>query len=83
MPIFACDKCGVIDNTALTRYWLRNGGPAFCSQCDPVIKRWHGAFDRVNANKAGYWIGEDGFLYNPDYPPSHTKLVGLVKKCSQ
>lgn len=52
MSLFVCDECGVVDNTALTLYWLRgrlnasNNGRALCSQCDPAIGKWHGAFPR-------------------------------------
>jgi hypothetical protein len=79
MPIFACDKCGVVDNTALTNYWTRKDGPALCSECDPIINQWHGAFDRIKAVEVGYWVGYDGFLYSPAHPPKHTKLVGRVQ----
>jgi hypothetical protein len=52
VSLFTCESCGVRDNTALTRYWLRNesdsglNGRALCSQCDPAIGKWHGLFDR-------------------------------------
>lgn len=52
MPLFECTKCHVVDNTALTNFWetrLPNGGPALCSECDPDIGKWHGAFPRTLA----------------------------------
>jgi hypothetical protein len=61
MPLFVCDACNSIDNTALTNFWTRvHGGPiengrngfghedtrALCSGCDPDIREWHDAFPR-------------------------------------
>jgi len=46
MSLFVCDACGCVDNTALTRYWLRGDGRALCSACDPAVGRWHGRFPR-------------------------------------
>jgi hypothetical protein len=49
MPLFACDECDSVENTACCRYWLRKratGGRALCSQCDPEIGEWHGRFER-------------------------------------
>ena len=64
MPIFACEQCHVVENTARSGYWMRGGGPALCSQCDPRIRKWHDRFPRCSA--AGYWLGSDGFLYHQD-----------------
>ena len=46
MPLFECENCGNIDNTALTTFWksLRDGTPRLCSACDPDTKAWHGKF---------------------------------------
>jgi hypothetical protein len=48
MSLFVCDKCGVVENTALSRYWLRDrfGDELLCSQCDPEIGKWHGLLPR-------------------------------------
>lgn len=43
MPLFVCDKCGCVDNTALGRYWSKdmdiwgedNRGLALCTECAP------------------------------------------------
>lgn len=45
MPLFVCDKCGCIDNTALGFYWAKDvdgmwkdgelQGLALCSECAP------------------------------------------------
>lgn len=45
MPLFVCEKCGGIDNTALGRYWTKdlpdmwsadNEGMALCCECAPT-----------------------------------------------
>jgi hypothetical protein len=62
MPLFVCNDCGTVDNTALTNYWPDVGGaeeggplPPCCSGCSPdrVLRRgagttggWHGMFPR-------------------------------------
>ena|ERR1035437_9476176 len=60
MPIYRCEKCGNVDNTALTNFWTRKG-PALCSTCD--TGKWHGAFPRTSADEL--LLGSDGFLYDP------------------
>jgi hypothetical protein len=44
MPLFVCENCGVIENTALGHYWSRKAvkvsklelqGKALCSECCP------------------------------------------------
>jgi hypothetical protein len=50
MSLFVCEECNVIENTATSRYWVRNvdgDGRALCSQCDPELGQWHGVFPRV------------------------------------
>jgi hypothetical protein len=67
MPLFKCSQCGVIENTALSNYWMDaavDKKPALCSQCDPQISKWHGIFERKAAT--GMKIGNDGFLYAPE-----------------
>lgn len=57
MSLFACECCGVVENTALCNYWLskdKTEGQALCSQCDPNIGKWHGIFPREDAFEAGY-----------------------------
>lgn len=48
MPIFVCDKCNCIDNTATSNFWdrLANGKELLCSECDPDIGKWHGEFPK-------------------------------------
>ena len=44
MPLFICEKCGTIENTALGHYWPRlmksfkgtEGEKALCSECTPL-----------------------------------------------
>lgn len=65
MPIFKCDKCNCVDNTAVTYYNIRkNGEPALCSECDPKIGKWHGIFSKESA--VGLLLGSDGFLYSQE-----------------
>jgi hypothetical protein len=64
MPLFMCEGCGSVENTALSNYWTREKGtPALCSACDPETRRWHGEFEQRRA--VGMIIGGDGFLYYP------------------
>lgn len=57
MPLFRCEGCGAVENTALSNYWLRGyppTKPALCSECDPEIGRWHGRFPKRDADAEGY-----------------------------
>ena len=45
MPLFICENCGCIENTALGHYWSRKhvkfkdekmNGKALCSECTPL-----------------------------------------------
>lgn len=59
MPIFKCEKCNMVENTAVSNFWTRpKGSPALCSECDPGIGKWHGRFERMSA---------DGFVQKGDY----------------
>ena len=70
MPIFMCEECGCIENTALSNFWDRyydavdKPKPALCSECDPDIKKWHGSWEKKSA--AGMILMDDGFLYSKD-----------------
>lgn len=50
MPLFICSKCGCIENTALSLYWVRSFSdketPPLCSECDPEIGKWHNRFPK-------------------------------------
>jgi hypothetical protein len=61
MPIFVCEKCNCLENTACSQYWSREkGSPALCSQCDPEIGKWHGRFERRE------WEGNPDGICNKD-----------------
>jgi hypothetical protein len=50
MPLFECSRCHCVENTALSNYWTDvhlEKKPALCSECDPQIGKWHGAFPRT------------------------------------
>jgi hypothetical protein len=74
MPLFQCAKCGCVENTALSNYWTRNltddmqpvepPNPPLCTECDPEIAEWHGAFPKRSA--VGMVLGADGFLYTDE-----------------
>ncbi len=51
MPLFKCEKCGCVENTALCGYWWRGNKKALCSECDPEFRRWHHRFPRKKWNK--------------------------------
>lgn len=46
MPLFICEKCGTIENTATGCYWwaVNEGKPALCSECHDG--KWHGYFEK-------------------------------------
>lgn len=47
MSLFVCSNCRSVENTALSRFWLREDkAVALCSACDPEIGKWHGRFER-------------------------------------
>ena len=72
MPAFRCSKCGCMENSATSNYVSRQypyspAGeklpplPLLCSECDPEIGKWHGAFPKRSAK--GSILASDGFLY--------------------
>jgi hypothetical protein len=42
MPIFICQRCQTLDNSALGEYWGKE--EKLCSECGRG--RWHGAFPK-------------------------------------
>ena len=63
MSCFKCSKCGCVENTAVSRYWVRPKGSALlCSECDPATGEWHGVFEKRPAT--GLKLASDGFLYS-------------------
>ena len=59
MSLYACSRCGALENTALGDYWWQRheGNPALCSECETGA--WHGEFEKRLATK------RDGVL-NPE-----------------
>lgn len=64
MPLFACEECHCVENTALCNYWPRRHIEAeqLCSACDPNIQQWHGQFDRRPAT--GMLVDQHGHLWS-------------------
>lgn len=45
MPLFVCDGCVCIENTALGDYWTQPVGNRKCSAC--ATGSWHGLFPKL------------------------------------
>jgi len=59
MPLYVCEKCNCVDNTALDgNYWQsrkcfsKSTEIALCSEC--YSGKWHNKFDKVNFNDEPY-----------------------------
>lgn len=83
MPLFKCEECGSVENTACCRYWVRknDGETLLCSGCDPDIGEWHGRFEKLPAD--GMLIDQDGHLWSRESVdagqlPKHCRIVGEV-----
>ena len=59
MPLFVCEKCKNIENTALSLYW---SGSKLCSKCDPEIGKWHGAFKEQKYNPTKWKTSHGDFI---------------------
>jgi hypothetical protein len=59
MSLYVCSKCGVIENTALSSYWYNQ--EHLCSECEPMIKKWHGIFPKEKFNPSKHKL-IDGFV---------------------
>ncbi|VYT08006.1 Uncharacterised protein [uncultured Clostridium sp.] len=46
MSVYICEKCGVIENTAVGGYWKNSfeHEPKKCSECN--FGKWHGKFEK-------------------------------------
>jgi len=60
MPLFICDKCQAVENTALGQYWGEKEGNRLCSEC--ARGRWHGKFPKKKYDSKKWKKGEDNFL---------------------
>ena len=67
MSLFACEKCGVVENTACTTgslgyEFLEDGTmkkvPRLCSLCHDG--KWHGLWPRQTVEEGGYVQGKFG-----------------------
>jgi len=64
MPVFRCEKCNCVENTAVSNWVTRPyDSPALCSECDPAIGKWHGRFPKKSADGL---IEKNGFLISPE-----------------
>lgn len=77
MPLFRCETCNCVENTATSNYHTRRFDvanetvvkrnplpPALCSACDPQIGQWHGLFTQRSAD--GMLVGHDGYLWHQE-----------------
>jgi len=47
MPLFVCENCGCVENTALSLcswFQYRKKKPMLCSECCPEQGKWHNKF---------------------------------------
>lgn len=72
MPLFKCEGCGCIENTALGHYWdawIGDGklgnGKHLCSECGDGT--WHGRFPKRTPEEAGYVQLKSGFWGLPEW----------------
>jgi len=85
MPLFVCDKCKAIENTACGCFWTcgryGNSKDALCSECMPFDGynkggKWHNKFKKVTATAEEIKkIGEDAFVYVSDVPGVKAGMV--------
>lgn len=85
MPLFACSKCGAVENTGFGNFWCLDVQDALCSECD--TGKWHGRFKKINAKEKGFYKDENGFIYSPEEVDEKTmewiynkafKIIGKV-----
>lgn len=59
MSAFICEKCGCVENTALSRYWYREKNEeALCSECDKKIGKWHDCFPKRKPKKGVEYLNK-------------------------
>ena len=82
MPLFRCDKCGCVDNSACApSYWTSrlNEKPPICTECE--TGEWHEIFPKKQAT--GMLVDQEGHLWGKSdvkngLLPTHCKIVGEV-----
>jgi hypothetical protein len=75
MPLFACEQCGCVENTALSPFWIKDDedwpedvrGKALCSECAPT--------HYLDGSETGYgkWHGE----FEKTTPEDRGYVVGV------
>ena len=88
MPLYRCDNCGCVENTAFGNYWSKDNakvwpaeylGKALCSECGPP------AYVDGTKTQYGKWHGRfkkrsaDGMLIDQNghlWPREHFRIVG-------
>lgn len=81
MSTFLCTRCGAIENTATSSYWIdtRDGKPPICSKCKTGT--WHGEFPRTHWSSLG--VGEVLRLQKLDHGDlingrEHLRNIGVI-----
>ena len=69
MPLYECAVCHCIDNTAMGNFWdhLRRGRKQLCTECDPLIAKWHGQFPKISIDEYRFRF-PDGHIAYPARP---------------
>ena len=64
MSLFACDRCGAVENTALGEYYGRRmrGLDPLCSEC--ATGEWHGRFPKRQYVPGDHYPG--GIVNRPE-----------------
>ena len=73
MPLFRCQKCGCVENTAPAWWWYSEG--KLCTECK--TGKWHGLFSKYSA--VGMLEDENGFLYTKSEVKEGGYFYGHVK----
>ena len=92
MPLFACAKCDVVENTALCDYWVQqkdyyeangtmDGFEGVCSECK--TGQWHGEFEKRTADQTAYIENDQGFLVEDPRDAEYKAMFKeLIESCS-
>ena len=83
MSTYICEKCGTIDNTALSGYWgnLMNKEQKMCSECN--TGKWRGRFPKQSWKDYGVEklleleSHKDGSMINAT---EYLKMIGEIKQ---
>lgn len=61
MPLFVCDRCENVDNTAMSGFWAdkRTNKRKLCTRCR--TDTWHEKFDEIKRDEYVNKYGEVGF----------------------